>query len=168
MTAHLRRHAAMLSCHLASAPPMTLDPDENRVRLAGPSPSVERASAALDLRFLDIDFRIEGPCAEDLLWLEEFLGPAFSAAKNARNAVEVVLRLDPDRVDAWLAEGPAGGDVIAFRLDQRLTRLPLWRTDERSERLAWDERSRAFYRVRPDQRRIEVWCRELDHKARRA
>ena len=147
---------------------MTLEPDENRPRAAGTSPLVGRSSVALDLRFLDLDFRIEAPSSEDLLWLEEFLGPAFSAVTNTRSGVEVVLRIDPDRVDRWLADGPAGDERIAFRLDQRVTRLPLWRTGHGGERVAWDERSRAFYRVRPDVRRIEVWCREPGHKARRA
>jgi hypothetical protein len=146
---------------------MTLEPDATRLRPAGTPPLGERASATLDLRFLDLDLRIGAPCSEDLLWLQEFLGPAFSAATNPRIAVDVVLRIDRDRVDGWRAAGPADEDLIAFRLDQRVVRLPRWRSGE-GELLAWDERSRAFYRVRPAARRIEVWCREAGRKARRA
>jgi hypothetical protein len=144
---------------------MTLAPDENHLRPS--SPLGERASVAIDRRFLDLGLRIEAPCADDLLWLEEFLGPAFPVTTNSRNAVEVALRIDPDRVGGWLAEGPTGADLAAFRLERGMARLPVWRTGER-ERRTWDERSGAFYRVRPDLRRIEVWCREPGKGARRA
>jgi hypothetical protein len=119
------------------------------------------------LRFLDLDFRIEVPCSEDLLWLEEFLAPAFSTVTEPRSPVDVVLRIDPERVDGWLAEGPTGDDLAAFRLDQGVARLPAWRADDREHR-AWDERSAAFYQVRPDLRRVEVWCRQPGKRARRA
>ncbi len=97
------------------------------------------------------DLAIGVACAEPayLVWLEEFLAPAFEPTAAAGCDRWVVLDLDASRHAATLARGPSPGaaPVPCFVLDGGTVCHPEWNGSGPDERILFDTDYKAFYHV---------------------
>jgi hypothetical protein len=111
--------------------------------------------------------RVRSSDAGALLWLEEFLTPAFRATVGGHADAEVCLTTDDDAYAARAARGPApdGREVDAFVLDRSAISLPLWAA-ETPGRTLFDARLAAFYTLDHASRRVDVLTRSGNPNAR--
>lgn len=82
---------------------------------------------ARGFRYGDLVCRVSVSDPADLVWLEEFLVPAFEPVESGRGDCAVTLTVDPERYAETLAAGGAGGRTLGcFALDRGLIHLPVW------------------------------------------
>lgn len=108
--------------------------------------------------------------AEDpstLLWLEEFLTPAFDADDTGGVDCVVLLDTDPARYGEIASRGlhPDGGRVASFVLDSRVATHPAWNT-EGDGRSIFDDRLGAFYAVSGSGAHVQVVTKGLPSASR--
>src|SRR6185369_1061078 len=105
------------------------------------------------------DLALRVVCADNatLVWLEEFLTPAFSAYGYGPTACRIEAVADADTYRAAMQRGTRadGKDVACFAFDNGPLRLPCW-TGHDGERCIWDEEAKVFYYVSADRTLVRV------------
>lgn len=121
----------------------------------------------IHLAYRGLCARIQSPDAGELVWLEEFLAPAFTRADGAPADGEVVVRDDAERFAALRAGAErADAEVALLVLDSGAQLLPAWRDGER--RVVLDEPARVAYLITADRRRLELVAARADDARRTA
>ncbi len=101
------------------------------------------------LRYADLAIGVACPEPSYLVWLEEFLAPAFEPTAAEGCDRWVVLDLDASRHAATLARGPSPDavPVPCFVLDGGTVCHPEWNGSGPDERILFDAHYQAFYCV---------------------
>jgi hypothetical protein len=95
----------------------------------------------------------------DLIWLKEFLMPHFEIEDSVTADCEISLCCDDMRFEELLKRPPESNKKInGFRLDERMTRLNLWRRLDDGI-LLFDEEFKVFYEVSSDRKATTIVAR---------
>jgi hypothetical protein len=126
------------------------------------------ALPARGFRYNGLVCQVSVPDAADLVWLEEFLIPAFEPLRAERGNCTVTLTTDTRRyAETCEAGGPGGETVGCFTLDAGLVRLPLWGASPSGLAMR-DPLLRVFYVLDLVHRDVEVLSMPANRAARTA
>jgi hypothetical protein len=114
-------------------------------------------SASRTFAYKGLTVRVESADPVPLVWLEEFLTPAFAVEPTAVADCHVTLAVDDREYRDTMRRGPRtdSAPVGCFTFDGRLAHLPLWRSAAEG-RVIFDPDSEVFYLVAHESTRIRI------------
>ncbi len=123
----------------------------------------------MSFRYNGLTARVSSADPRDLVWLREFLAPAFEEVRTSDADCTVTLTIDTRRYMEFVRAGPQsdGGQLACFALDGSVVRLPLW-TAGPSTRVLRDDPLRVFYILDPARTEVCVLSPRHNRKARMA